>query len=211
MEKPILEVLEFQKTFGAPLPNAPTMPTQERFALRQKLLQEEVDELDAAFKLNDLTEMADAVGDIMYIILGTAHEMGIADRLPEIFSEIHRSNMSKTDEDGKPIFREDGKVMKSERYTKPNLTLIMERDYSAYKPLAAAAEEVSNKMWEDFGNKVDLAIHKKLDPKDKKEFKSYMNLQEKFNEIIKVNFDTDNIMHRAKVTLYGNITFEVLE
>ena len=69
--------------------------------------------------------MADAIVDCMYILLGTAHEFGIADRLVACFNEVHRSNMSKLDVNGKPVYRADGKVIKGEFYSKPDLASII--------------------------------------------------------------------------------------
>lgn len=204
-------VLDFQKGVKAPLPEKPTLLDKERFKLRQRLLQEEVDELQTGFDFADMTQIADAIGDCLYILLGTAHEFGICDRLPQIFEEIHRSNMSKLDENGNAIFREDGKVLKPETYSKPNLEAIMERDYTVYKPLRAVADDVAQKMWEDFGVKVDEAILKKLKPKDREQYKNYLENQVDLNKKIKIEFDTVNLMHRATVTLYDKTKFEVIE
>ena len=118
-------VAEFHKTFL--LPGHPGMPTLadslSRRKLRQKLLRDEFDEYELAEACNDITEIADALGDMAYIIWGTALEYGIP--LDKIIAEIHCSNMSKLDANGKPIMRADGKVLKSERYTPPNIAAIL--------------------------------------------------------------------------------------
>jgi predicted HAD superfamily Cof-like phosphohydrolase len=69
--------------------------------------------------------VADAITDCFYILIGTAIEYGIADKLPQLFDEVHKSNMSKLDENGNPIYREDGKVMKSNNYKSPNISDII--------------------------------------------------------------------------------------
>ncbi|BAX79176.1 pyrophosphohydrolase domain-containing protein [Labilibaculum antarcticum] len=119
------KVNEFHKAFGVNIEKAPTIPAKERCELRQNIIQEEVDELKAAWESGNLVEVADALADIHYVIMGTVLEFGLQDKYPEIFSEVHRSNMSKLDEHGKPIYREDGKVIKSDLYSKPEIEKII--------------------------------------------------------------------------------------
>ena len=102
---------------------------EEEYTLRYTLMKEENDEYLDACKKGDLTEIADALGDKMYILFGTILKHGLQHKIEEIFDEIHRSNMSKLDADGKPIFREDGKILKSGRYFKPNIKSILEKSY----------------------------------------------------------------------------------
>ncbi|MFM8455632.1 MAG: hypothetical protein ACKOAK_02585, partial [Ignavibacteria bacterium] len=80
-----------------------------------------------AAKNGDLIEVADALGDQLYILCGTLLKHGLKDKIVEVFLEIQRSNMSKLDENGKPIYREDGKVLKSELYFKPNIKSILDK------------------------------------------------------------------------------------
>jgi predicted HAD superfamily Cof-like phosphohydrolase len=143
MEKQLLSVLVFQKGVNAPLPETPTMLSDERRELRQRLLQEEVNALASAENMNDV---ADAIVDCLYILLGTAHEFGIADRLPQLFDEVHRSNMSKFDENGKAIYREDGKVIKPDTYRAPKLDSILAKDFTAFKENAPLLEDVFDKI-----------------------------------------------------------------
>ena len=89
-------------------------------------MSEENEEYLEAAKNGDLVEIADALGDQLYILCGTILKHGLQDKIVEVFKEIQRSNMSKLDENGKPIYREDGKVMKSELYFKPNIKSILE-------------------------------------------------------------------------------------
>ena len=123
MEKQIKHVEAFYKAFDMPLPETMRYLYKERALLRHKLIQEEVGELLEASisSQGTLVDVADAITDCFYILIGTALEYGIADKLPALFDEVHSSNMSKLDENGKPIYREDGKVMKGPGYKKPNL------------------------------------------------------------------------------------------
>lgn len=95
--------------------------------LRFNLMQEENEEYLEAAKNNDLVEVADALGDMLYILCGTIIEHGMQDKIEEVFNEIQRSNMSKLGEDGQPIYREDGKVLKGPNYFKPNIAEILEK------------------------------------------------------------------------------------
>ena len=93
--------------------------------LRYNLMKEENEEYLEAVQNNDIVEIADALGDMLYILCGTILEHGLQHKIEEVFDEIQRSNMSKLDEDGKPIYREDGKVMKGPNYFKPNFEKIL--------------------------------------------------------------------------------------
>ena len=93
--------------------------------LRFNLMKEENEEYLEAAGNNDLAEVADALGDMLYILCGTILEHGMQHKIEEVFDEIQRSNMSKLGADGKPIYREDGKVMKGPNYSPPNLQRIV--------------------------------------------------------------------------------------
>ena len=95
--------------------------------LRFNLMQEENEEYLEAAKNNDLVEVADALGDMLYILCGTIIEHGLQDKIEDVFNEIQRSNMSKLGEDGQPIYREDGKVLKGPNYFKPNIEDILKK------------------------------------------------------------------------------------
>lgn len=110
-------VKEFHKTFKHPVASHPT--TAARANLRIELIDEEFKELKQAIASNDIIGIADALGDLEYVVNGAALEYGIY--LPGVVAEIHRSNMTKLGEDGKPIYREDGKVIKGPNYEDPNL------------------------------------------------------------------------------------------
>lgn len=98
----------------------------EKNMLRYKLMREENEEYLEAANNNDLVEVADALGDMLYILCGTIIEHGLQYKIEEVFEEIQRSNMSKLGEDGEPIYREDGKVLKGPNYFKPNIKDILE-------------------------------------------------------------------------------------
>lgn len=95
--------------------------------LRHRLMEEENNEYLEAAKKGDLIEVADALGDQLYILCGTILKHGLQDKIIEVFKEIQRSNMSKLDENGKAIYREDGKIMKSELYFKPDIKSILNK------------------------------------------------------------------------------------
>lgn len=98
----------------------------EKNMLRYKLMREENEEYLEAANDNDLVEVADALGDMLYILCGTIIEHGLQHKIEEVFEEIQRSNMSKLGEDGEPIYREDGKVLKGPNYFKPHIKEILE-------------------------------------------------------------------------------------
>lgn len=124
----IAMVETFHTTFGIPTNTAPTHEVPAcMYELRHRLMQEENEEYLEACKNGDLTEIADALGDKLYILFGTIVTHGLQHKIAEIFDEIQRSNMSKLDEDGKPIYRADGKIMKSTLYFKPNIKAILEK------------------------------------------------------------------------------------
>lgn len=121
-------VRTFHDAFGISNASGPTGAIGDRDALlRYKLIREENEEyLDAAMR-GDLVEVADALGDILYILCGTLLKHGLEHKIDEVFREIQRSNMSKLDANGKPIYREDGKVLKSALYFKPDIASILEQ------------------------------------------------------------------------------------
>ena len=95
--------------------------------LRYNLIKEENEEYLDACKNNDIVEIADALGDQLYILFGTILKHGLQYKIEEVYDEIHRSNMSKLDENGLPIFREDGKILKSNNYFRPDIKKILDK------------------------------------------------------------------------------------
>ncbi|CAL2102188.1 conserved protein of unknown function [Tenacibaculum sp. 190130A14a] len=127
MKSKINAVHEFHTAFGLGIKNEPTASIgKDRNTLRFNLMKEENEEYFEAAQNNDLVEVADALGDMLYILCGTIIEHGMQHKIEEVFNEIQRSNMSKLGEDGKPIYREDGKVLKGPNYFKPNIKEILE-------------------------------------------------------------------------------------
>lgn len=128
VNRAIEAVEEFHDAFGIKNNYAPTSELElSDIKLRFDLMREENDEYLEAAKDGDLIEIADALGDQLYILCGTILKHGMQHKIMEIFEEIHRSNMSKLDENGKPIYREDGKVLKGKNYFKPNIKKILEK------------------------------------------------------------------------------------
>jgi hypothetical protein len=120
-------VKEFHDVFRLDYKVTPTADVDDRtISLRHRLMQEENDEYLEACQQKDLTLIADALGDKLYILLGTIIAHGLQDKMEEVFAEIHRSNMSKLDDNGMPIYREDGKIMKSNNYFLPDIRSILE-------------------------------------------------------------------------------------
>jgi predicted HAD superfamily Cof-like phosphohydrolase len=122
------KVREFHEVFGLDHHDTPQTVISDRIIeLRHRLMAEENDEYLEAAKDKNLTLVADALGDKLYILCGTIIAHGLQHKIVEVFEEIHRSNMSKLDADGKPIYREDGKIMKSERYFLPDIKGVLEK------------------------------------------------------------------------------------
>ena len=114
------KVKTFMKTFGQEVKTKPSFSSDKINTLRYDLVKEELEELKIAMENKDLLEVADALTDILYVTYGAGHAFGID--LDKCFEEVQNSNMSKLDEDGKPIYNESGKVMKGPKYFKPDLT-----------------------------------------------------------------------------------------
>ena len=110
----------FMKTFGQEVKTKPSFSTDKINKLRLDLIKEELSELTEAMNNKDLLEVADALTDILYVTYGAGHALGI--NLDKCFEEVQNSNMSKLDENGKPIYNEHGKVMKGPNYFKPDLS-----------------------------------------------------------------------------------------
>jgi predicted HAD superfamily Cof-like phosphohydrolase len=123
----IAAVAEFHEAFGIENFDAPNANlTPEQVQLRYDLMREENEEyLEAALK-KDIVKIADALGDQLYILCGTLLTHGLQNKIVEVFEEIQRSNMSKLGTDGKPIYRNDGKILKGENYFRPNIRKIFE-------------------------------------------------------------------------------------
>ena len=113
----------FMKTFGQEVKNKASFSTDKINSLRFDLIKEELEELKVALENKDILEVADALTDILYVTYGAGHAFGI--NLDKCFNEVQKSNMSKLDRNNKPIFNENGKVMKGPNYFKPNLSKVL--------------------------------------------------------------------------------------
>lgn len=159
------EITEFNEAFGCPAPKKPTTVANSK--LRSKLIIEELTEYNDAVKDNDIVEIADAIGDMLYLVLGAAVEHGI--EIEPVFDEIHLSNMSKLDSDGKPIYREDGKVLKGENYFKPDIkkVLVHSLNYTGkkyvkdqnIKELDVEVEDYVHKVIDVVANYYDVTVN----------------------------------------------------
>ena len=126
IKKPVKAVTDFHNAFGIGIEEKQNSKLPEEISkLRFDLMKEENEEYLEAAHANDLVEIGDALGDMLYILCGTIISHGFQDKIEAIFDEIQRSNMSKLGADGKPIYREDGKVLKGPNYFKPNLEKIL--------------------------------------------------------------------------------------
>lgn len=124
----INKVKAFHEAFNIENAESPKVDIgEDQIALRHRLIEEENNEYLQACKDGDIVEIADALGDQLYILFGTIVKHGLQYKIQEVFDEIQRSNMSKLGKDGKPIYREDGKVMKGPSYFKPDILSILEK------------------------------------------------------------------------------------
>lgn len=127
LEEVIEKVAVFHDAFRIENNYSPTVELSEQeIELRFRLMKEENEEYLEAAKNGDIVEVADALGDQLYILCGTILKHGLQHKIVDVFNEIQRSNMSKLDENGNPIYREDGKVMKSSLYFKPDIASVLE-------------------------------------------------------------------------------------
>jgi predicted HAD superfamily Cof-like phosphohydrolase len=121
----IKSVEEFHDVFKIGNASEITLVNERDYTLRYNLIKEENEEYLEACKNGDIIEIADALGDQLYILFGTILKHGLQHKIEEVYDEIHRSNMSKLDEDGRPIYREDGKILKSNLYFRPNIKSVL--------------------------------------------------------------------------------------
>lgn len=126
MKRQLDQLVEFHRVFGAHVEDAPTVDLpNEVIGLRVSLIQEELNEYRQAAEAHDLVAVADALSDLLYVVLGTYVAHGLQEVVEALFDEVHRSNMSKLDENGQVIQRADGKVLKSARWSPPDLAKIV--------------------------------------------------------------------------------------
>ncbi len=126
MKEQLQALLEFHRTFGAYVSEVPTadLPPEVR-ELRIRLIEEELAEYADAARRGDLVAVADALTDLLYVVLGAMVAHGLQDVAEALFAEVHRSNMSKAGPDGRPLLREDGKILKPSTFSPPDLARIL--------------------------------------------------------------------------------------
>jgi predicted HAD superfamily Cof-like phosphohydrolase len=128
MEKQLKAVEEFHKAFGQENGKSPQLISHYQYNLRHTLMKEENDEYLEACHANSLVEIADALGDQLYILCGTILKHGMQHIITDVFDEIQESNMSKLGPDGNPILREDGKILKGPGYFRPDISKFIKVD-----------------------------------------------------------------------------------
>lgn len=134
MKDSINKVKDFHEKFGIINNTNPQLIGSKGYQLRYDLAIEELQEYKNACQQGNLIEVADALGDQLYILIGTILRHGMQDIIEDVFNEIHASNMSKLGEDGKPVIREDGKILKGKNYFKPDLKKIFDSYFEAEEP-----------------------------------------------------------------------------
>lgn len=130
MASNFIRVMDFMNNFKQEVKYNPEFPDEKVQKLRISLIEEELEELKEAIENKDIVEVADALTDILYVTYGAGAAFGID--LDKCFEEVHNSNMSKLDRDGRPIYREDGKILKGPDYFEPNLEKIVENGIQKY-------------------------------------------------------------------------------
>ena len=126
MDKQLQQLREFQERFACHIKKTPTAELPPGIGeVRARLIQEELDEYREALAAGGIVGIAAALSDLLYVVMGTYLSHGLQDKAERLFDEVHRSNMSKLDQDGQPIYRADGKVLKSELYVPPDLAPIL--------------------------------------------------------------------------------------
>jgi len=130
MIKQINQVREFHEKFGIPVANQVTFSDLDIdiLDLRINLIQEESEEVEKAIYLEGIDDVAKELCDLLYVTYGTILTLGLQDKIEECFNEVHRSNMSKLGKDGKPIYRQDGKLLKGENYSQADIASILNKN-----------------------------------------------------------------------------------
>lgn len=124
MTNEIKMVADWHAAFGVPVSSSISALTDKRFKLRERIMKEELSELLYAMEYGIPEQWAKELCDLLYVVLGTAVELGIQNYIPQVFAAVHESNMSKLDNDGKPVVRHDGKILKGPNYKEPNIEFI---------------------------------------------------------------------------------------
>ena len=181
-------VKEFMKSFGQEVKSKPEWPNDETMELRIDLIEEELGELKDAIIDGDgtLVDVADALSDLLYVVYGAGHSFGI--NLDDCFAEVHRSNMSKLGEDGKPIYREDGKVLKGPNFSEPDLTSVL---FDASFSSEQDEDTEKRKPWQQLFMEEQLGYYNE-EHETSYTFKEYYDAV--VNEKIKVHYDWEKLL-----------------
>jgi len=124
----VKDVMKFHDVYGQPYSTQVTLIEEERYKMRHRLQQEENNEYLKACEEQDIVEIAHEIADEFYVLVGKVISHGLQDKIMDVFDEIQRANMSKLGIDGKPIYREDGKVLKGPNYTPPDVKKIFKKE-----------------------------------------------------------------------------------
>jgi len=125
MEKQLKQLKEFHTAFNLGWQEEPTQIDEKTKKLRISIMNEELKEAIDAIESEPLENIAKELADVLYVVYGTIGEYGLEEKMEDVFDEVHRSNMSKLGPEGKPIYREDGKVLKGPHYTPPDIKSIL--------------------------------------------------------------------------------------
>ena len=183
-------VRKFMKAFGQEVKSKPEWPNEDTMELRIDLIEEELEEFKDAILSADgtLVDVADALSDLLYVVYGAGHSFGID--LDKCFSEVHRSNMSKLDDDGLPFYREDGKVLKGPNFSEPDLTSIL-FDASFPSEQEEIEDETESKTWQQLVMKEHMEYYNEKNGTNYT-FEEYYD--DVVNEKIKVHYDWQQLL-----------------
>lgn len=217
-------VTEFHKGFGIDMNDVPSLIGKEESEMRYKLMEEENNEYLEACEKEDLIEIADALGDKLYILLGTIISHGLQDVIEDVFLEIHKSNMSKFDENGNPIIngangvldksKPIGKILKPKTFVKPDIDAVLHRFFQEKlkeKFLDDEMKELLDKKYEERDNILREIIKDNLNKTEFKKFEKYEELSDYFRHKVSLIQERSSFdMTRFGVKI-GDNTFWVTE
>tara|TARA_R110002020_G_scaffold58337_6_gene159850 strand:- start:2901 stop:3512 length:612 start_codon:yes stop_codon:yes gene_type:complete len=184
MEKQLLQLRDFNMKFHIDNQKEPKMVSKIRGRLTQKLLQKQVNDLDEA---KNILDVSNSLVDIAYMTIGLSHEYGIADRFIMLFDEVHNSNMTKLNEDGSPRLRKDGKISKTKFYKRPKLRPILERNLNLYKN-SSVLKEIARIEKRNQEKVIENKIKKHLNFFDKLLYIVYSKIEKRLKKKVEVSF-----------------------
>jgi hypothetical protein len=200
MEKQLLQLREFNIKFQINNEKEPKMTNKFRKRLTQKLLQKQVNDLDEA---KNILDVSNSLVDIVYMTIGLSHEYGVADRFIMLFDEVHKSNMTKLNEDGTPRLRKDGKISKTKFYKRPNLRFILERNLKLYKN-SSVLKEIAKIEKRNQERILENKIKKHLKFFDKILYIVYSKIEKRLKKKVEVFFPIKQD-GKISVSVYGKV------